>query len=647
MYLAKVAAEVDMPMWARSSDPGRVRRQAQVRRLRQFQLGGPRQLVQAGSLRQRPAGVKQSRRELSRTVLRGIAGAVVCGVVCAAVAAILAVAPGVGRAAASEDPSLSAPAGTLVRVEQTDSRLIYKGTWSTFVISGASGGSYRRANSAGAEVVIPFHGTRLDWIATKGKTLGLAEVTVDGGPKITVDLSRSTVAYQQRVFSTGELSPGLHVVAISWSALNAAGKYISLDAVEVAGALVGRQRWEDRDLRLEYQPAWTQLNSSSYSGGSFQYVNRSGATGRLEFTGVYVSLLAKKSPVYGKMRILLDGVTVAVVDLYSPTTLYKQRVWSSGGLSPGPHSLEVKWTGLRNPAATKTNVNLDAVEVVGELSDPSPVTAGELDQQAAMVHLRKLASDIGVRLAGSPAEGQAAAYAADYFAGLGYQPQVTAVPLPNGRLSHNVVAVKQGTSPLTIVVGGHMDSKPPAPGGNDNASGAAAVLELARCLKDVSLIPTVMFVLFGSEEMIDSNPDHHHYGSRAFVAGLTREEAADLVGMISLDMVGYGNAFHARTMGQGSLLLSDLARSQAGQLGFPISYLRDPSRYGYSDHEPFERAGYPVVWIEWREDPLYHTAGDTYEHCNPSRVRQAGQLVARLLRALTVEDLQALRAAVR
>ncbi len=121
------------------------------------------------------------------------------------------------------------------------------------------------------------------------------------------------------------------------------------------------------------------------------------------------------------------------------------------------------------------------------------------------------------------------------------------MPIPNGLTSHNVIAVKQGSSPLTVLVGAHIDSWGPSPGGNDNASGCGTVLELARDLRDAAVAPTLMFVLFGNEEMIDKDPDHHHYGSRAYVSALSAAERADLVGMISVNMVAYGTTFTMRT----------------------------------------------------------------------------------------------------
>ncbi len=278
-------------------------------------------------------------------------------------------------------------------------------------------------------------------------------------------------------------------------------------------------------------------------------------------------------------------------------------------------------------------------------TEPSPQPVLAFDAAQAMAHVEKLAAGIGVRRGGTEAEAEAARYAADYLNGLGYQTGVTEVPVPNGLTSHNVVAVKTGSSSLTIVVGGHIDSKTPSPGGNDNASGAAAVLELARDVKDADIVPTVIFVLFGNEETIDPDPDHHHYGSRAYVQQMTAADQENLVAMISLDMVGYGDTFNVRTMGRGPSKLRDMLQDYASVTGVDLTYLKDPSSFGYSDHEPFELAGYPAVWLEWREDPLYHTTGDTFEHCDADRILAAGALMLGFLAELTQSDLEALKIA--
>ena len=124
-----------------------------------------------------------------------------------------------------------------VRVQQTDTHLVYAGTWSTFTTTSASGGSYKRANKSGASVTVNFTGTYLAWVATAGTTLSKAYVSLDGGTAQSINLARTAVAYQQNVWNTGTLAPGVHTVKIWWDPTNAAGKYISADAFDLIGTL--------------------------------------------------------------------------------------------------------------------------------------------------------------------------------------------------------------------------------------------------------------------------------------------------------------------------------------------------------------------------------------------------------------------------
>jgi aminopeptidase YwaD len=267
------------------------------------------------------------------------------------------------------------------------------------------------------------------------------------------------------------------------------------------------------------------------------------------------------------------------------------------------------------------------------------------DVDLAMSHIKALAKDIGARKSGTAAEDAAVGYAAEYLESLGYSVEIPEVPLPDGSVSHNVQAVKVGASASVIVVGGHIDSKAPAPGGNDNASGSAVVLELAHYLRNVDTVPTIEFVLFGAEEMVDSNADHHHYGSRQFVQSMTAEERSALVGMISVDMVAYGSTFTIRNMKRGPQRLTDMLLAYSSGNGFGAKFLKDTGTYGWSDHEPFELAGYPAAWVEWRSDPDYHTAADTYEHAKSALVKRTGEMLLGFLLGLTPADLDSLASA--
>jgi len=280
-------------------------------------------------------------------------------------------------------------------------------------------------------------------------------------------------------------------------------------------------------------------------------------------------------------------------------------------------------------------------------TEPAPREPLAFSSTRVMGHIKRLAQDIGIRPGGSAAEGKAAAYISDHLAGLGYQPVITEVPLPTGRTSHNVIAVKRGTSQLTILVSGHLDTKRTTPGGNDDASGMAAVLELARDVADADITPTIVFALFGQEEIIDADKTHHHYGSRSYVANMTSGQREDLVAMISLDMIAYGTTFNVRTMGRGPLALRDMLLSYSDVNDAGLVYLKDTGPTGWSDHEPFELAGYPAVWLQWLPDPVYHQAGDTYQHCDQQVLRTTGRFLLGFLTQLTGHDLENLRATVR
>jgi hypothetical protein len=130
-------------------------------------------------------------------------------------------------------------AGTVsTRYEQTDPRIVYNPAWATFYTASASGGSYKRIAASGASATVTFTGTRLAWIATAGTTLGKAYVSLDGGIAQSVNLSRSVVAYQQKVWTTPpDLPLGDHQVKIWRDDASPAGKYISVDAFEVIGTL--------------------------------------------------------------------------------------------------------------------------------------------------------------------------------------------------------------------------------------------------------------------------------------------------------------------------------------------------------------------------------------------------------------------------
>lgn len=279
-------------------------------------------------------------------------------------------------------------------------------------------------------------------------------------------------------------------------------------------------------------------------------------------------------------------------------------------------------------------------DVSVEVRSEEPVAAerplyfpgADFEAANAMRHIRDLSLGIGPRVEGTAGEAAAAGYIASTLRGYGYQPVLQEVPLPNGAVTRNVVAAMEaadpGPSTSILVIGAHYDTKggTGSPGANDNGSGTAVVLELARCLAEEGPLPglQVTFVLFGGEEHLVDGTDLHHFGSRYFVANLSPESRLRLRGAVIVDMVGVGSQLYARTMGIGPMDLCNSLLSYAARTGIRLPYLKSGS---YSDHEPFETAGLPAVWLEVMDDPWYHTPQDSFDKIDAGHIGLTGRLI--------------------
>jgi L,D-transpeptidase catalytic domain/Putative peptidoglycan binding domain len=275
---------------------------------------------------------------------------------------------------------------TPARCQQTDCRLLYAGTWyNNNAAPSASGGSFRYSNNSGASVTVEFTGTYLAWVAKTSPLYGIAEVTLDEGAPVTVDLYSATDLWQQRVWETGVLTSGAHTVTIQWTGgmnLAATDSYIGVDAFEVVWTLEDDPalaptptRYEQTHSRLVYGGTWCSNNAApSASGGSFRYTDVPGASVTVTFTGTYLAWIARMSPLYGYARVTLDGGTPVMVDLYSPDSLFQQKVWSTGTLPSGAHTVRIEWTGSTNPAAMGSNISVDAFDIAGLAAPPAGYT---------------------------------------------------------------------------------------------------------------------------------------------------------------------------------------------------------------------------------------------------------------------------------
>lgn len=161
----------------------------------------------------------------------------------------------------------------------------------------------------------------------------------------------------------------------------------------------------------------------------------------------------------------------------------------------------------------------------------------------------------------------------------------------------NVVARAPGTAICRLVVGGHYDTVPGAPGANDNASGTANVLELARSFAADGLDEGLCFVAFGAEESGLN-------GSEALVAEWEANGELPLY-MVNLDVTGIGDSVELIAGG----MIADRALGLIEQAGIPVELSRVAAGSS-SDHASFEAAGVPTVYLTSGGFTTIHTPGD-------------------------------------
>jgi hypothetical protein len=269
----------------------------------------------------------------------------------------------------------------------------------------------------------------------------------------------------------------------------------------------------------------------------------------------------------------------------------------------------------RAPAADVAGVVAPVPPDAADLT-PAPELAlapAEQDDPAASEHpfadralavVRVLAEDIGSRPAGSEAERRAATYLAGELGAMGYTVDVPSFRY-SGRTSsgttQNVVAVNPAEDPSAplVVIGAHYDSVPQGPGANDNGSGTATMVEVARELMR-SPVPNVAvrYVAFGAEEV-------GLHGSAEYVRQLSQADRGRLKVAISVDMMAVGDR---PAFGGSQPWVAD-AMARAASQGYRPADLSSELRR-LSDHASFLDAGLPAVMFHWVDDPFYHTRMD-------------------------------------
>ena len=291
----------------------------------------------------------------------------------------------------------------------------------------------------------------------------------------------------------------------------------------------------------------------------------------------------------------------------------------------------------------------------------SPLTPAEIAlRDAVRKHVQAIAGDIGGRDAVEYSNlCRAAEYIETQLRSFGYVPVRQTYDVAD-QIFYNIEAEHKGTDhpERIIVVGAHYDTAASLPGANDNASGVAATLELARTFASHPQPSTIRWLFFSNEE-----PPYFQtpaMGSYVY-AKRCHDRNEEIAAMLSLETIGfysekpdsqsYPVALHPGYPDRGNflgfvanfrsaLLLRRALKSFRAATSLPAEGAAVPASIpgiGWSDHWSFWQFGYRALMLTDTAPyryPYYHTAQDTPDKLDYDRLARAITGVQEIVRDL-------------
>jgi len=194
---------------------------------------------------------------------------------------------------------------------------------------------------------------------------------------------------------------------------------------------------------------------------------------------------------------------------------------------------------------------------------------------------------------------------------------------PTGANVYSTIPATNGAT-RQIIVGAHFDTVSGSPGANDNATGSAAVLAVARYLKDMNCRKFAVTVVFFDEE------ESGLFGSRAFANTL---QVANVVAVHTVDQIGWDNDNDKRfELELPTAALETEYRAAAATVGAPVAVTTTQG----TDHQSFREKGFAAIglteeYVANDTSPYRHTAQDTATTVKQSYLQLGSTLVAQVI----------------
>ncbi len=298
----------------------------------------------------------------------------------------------------------------------------------------------------------------------------------------------------------------------------------------------------------------------------------------------------------------------------------------------GVYLLDLNKKITRNALLARIQANLEseqALRTAGEaMYRPIAGNVRAITEQVSNTKLYEYQDalfDFDTKAIGQPGNKLAGDYIYNTFTSFGYQPEYQWFDARGNIRTANVLATLKGAEnpELVYVLASHYDSVPAGPGGDDNSTGIAVLLESARILAKTPMPATIIFAAFTGEEAGD-------LGSHEFVRQ-AQEKKVQFLGALNNDMIGWTNDHRLdNTIRYANDGMRDLQHAAAFLFSRMVTY--DARYYKSTDAAAFYDGygdivaglgSYPVLG-----NPYYHQATDLLETVNQQLVAEATKMSA-------------------
>lgn len=222
----------------------------------------------------------------------------------------------------------------------------------------------------------------------------------------------------------------------------------------------------------------------------------------------------------------------------------------------------------------------------------------------------------------------------------------------------NLVVERRGKSDAIVVIGAHYDAAPGTPAANDNGSGTAALLALARRLVNLEPTKTLRLVAYANEE-----PPHFQTEAMGSLVNARRakERGETIVAMLSLETLGYyrdepgtqpypfpfgvfypseGNFVAVVGDTSSRALVHHVVETFRAEAAFPCEGVAAPASIpgvDWSDHWSYWQQGWPAVMLTDTavfRYPHYHQPTDTPDRIDYERLARVVTGIETVVRSL-------------